>query len=60
MAVRFSDLRAGRFLPPGRFLETISVRSCVHLKVIVRLEELSKLKNPPHPGLEGAIFQLVA
>jgi hypothetical protein len=27
---------------------------------IMRLEGLGKLKNPPHPGLEPATFQLVA
>jgi hypothetical protein len=45
MAVRLSALRAGRFLPTGRFLVLISVRGCVDPRVIMRLEGLSKLKK---------------
>jgi hypothetical protein len=39
-----SALRAGRPLPPGRFLVLISVR--VDPRAIVRPEGLGQLKNP--------------
>jgi hypothetical protein len=61
MAVRLSALSAGCHFPPGRFLVLISVRGCVDLRVIVRLEGLSQLKKSS--GLikiEPAIFRLVA
>jgi hypothetical protein len=45
MAVRLSALRAGRPLPPWRFLIFISVRGWVDPRAIVRLEWLSKLKK---------------
>jgi hypothetical protein len=45
MAVRSSALRACRPLPPGRFLDLISVKGWVDLRVIVRLERLGSLKN---------------
>jgi hypothetical protein len=62
MAARLSALRAGRFLPPGRFLVIISVRGWVDPRAIVWLEGLGKLKEKKtyHPGLEPATFQLVA
>jgi hypothetical protein len=42
MAVRLSALHASHPLPPETFLILISVRGCVDLRAIVRLE----LKNP--------------
>jgi hypothetical protein len=46
MAVRLSALRAGRPLPPGRFLVLISVRGWVDPRAIVWLGGLGQLKNP--------------
>jgi hypothetical protein len=46
MAVRLSALRAGRPLPPGRFLILISVRGLVDPRATVRLEGLGQLNNP--------------
>jgi hypothetical protein len=61
MAVRLSALRAGRPLPPGRFLVLISVRDWVEPRDIVRLEGLGQLKNPETSwGIEPATFRLVA
>jgi hypothetical protein len=45
MAARLSVLRAGRFLPPGKFMVIISVRGWVDPRAIVRLEGLGKLKK---------------
>jgi hypothetical protein len=45
MAVR-SALRSGRPIAPWKFLVPISVRGWVDSRAIVRLEELSHLKNP--------------
>jgi hypothetical protein len=70
-APKFSDIRltdGGKvinptrrpFLSPGRFVVLISVRGVVDPMVIVRLDILGKLQNPPHPGLETATFRLVA
>jgi hypothetical protein len=42
MLVRFSALRAGRPLPPERFLVLSSVKGCVDQRAIVRLEELGE------------------
>jgi hypothetical protein len=46
MTVRLSTLRAGRHLPPGRFLVLISVRGRVDPRATVRQEGLGQLKNP--------------
>jgi hypothetical protein len=59
MAARLSALGAGRFLPSGRILVLISVRGWIDPGVVVRLEELGKLKNPPNLRLEPATFRLV-
>jgi hypothetical protein len=46
---------------PGRFLVLISVRDWVDPRVIVRLEELDKSKNPViSSGIEPATFRFVA
>jgi hypothetical protein len=45
MAVRMSDLCAGRPLPSGRFLVLISVRDRVDSRDIVRFEGLGTLKK---------------
>jgi hypothetical protein len=53
MEVRLSVLRAGRPLPPGRFL--------VDPRATVRLKELCRLKNPMISlEIETATFRLVA
>jgi hypothetical protein len=45
MAVRLSVLRAGRHLPPGRFLVLIPLKGCVDPRDIMWLEGLSQLKK---------------
>jgi hypothetical protein len=61
MAMRLSALRAGRPLPPGRFLILISIRGSVDPRAIVRLEELGQLQNRmSSSAIEPATFWLVA
>jgi hypothetical protein len=56
-----SALRAGRLLPPGRFLVLISVRDRVDPRATVRLEGLRQLKNPMSSSeIESATFRLIA
>jgi hypothetical protein len=50
MAARLSALRAGRLLPPGRFLVLIFVRGWVDPMAIVRRERLGKLKKSTSSG----------
>jgi hypothetical protein len=58
---RLSALRAGRPLPPGRFLVLVSVGGWVDSRAIVRLEGLGQLKSPIiSSGIEPATFRLVA
>jgi hypothetical protein len=45
MAVKLSASRAHRPLPPGIFLELISVRACVDPRAILRMKRLGKLKK---------------
>jgi hypothetical protein len=45
MVVRLSVLRAGPALPPGTFLVLSSVRGCINLRALVRLEGLGKLNK---------------
>jgi hypothetical protein len=60
MAVWLPLLRAGRTLPPGRFLVLISVRGWVDPRAVVRLEGLGKLKKKSASSeLEPATFRLV-
>jgi hypothetical protein len=59
-AARLSALRAGRPLPPGRFLVLISVRGWVDPRAIMRLEGFGEMKNPiTSSGIERATFRLV-
>jgi hypothetical protein len=61
MALRLSALRAGRHLPPRKFLVLISVRGRVDPRDIVRLESLGQFKNPIISSEnEPATFRLVA
>jgi hypothetical protein len=48
MTVRLSASRAGHPLPPEKYLVLISLRSWVDPRIIMRLEGLGQLKNPPH------------
>jgi hypothetical protein len=57
MVVRLSALRAGRPLPPGRFLILISIRGGVDPRAIMRLKGLGELKNPiTSSGIEPVTF----
>jgi hypothetical protein len=47
---RLSALRAGRFLPTGRFMILISVRGWVDSRAIIRLEGVDKLKKSTSSG----------
>jgi hypothetical protein len=59
MVVRFLALRAGRSLPPGRFLILISDRSLIDPRAIMRLEGLGQSKNPIFSsGMEPATSQI--
>jgi hypothetical protein len=61
MAVRLSAWRAGRPLPPGRFLVFISVRGWIDPRAVVRLEGLGQLTNMMTISrIETETFRLVA
>jgi hypothetical protein len=45
MTARLSDLSAGRFLPPGRFLVLISVRDWVDRRAMVRAGRIRKFEK---------------
>jgi hypothetical protein len=61
MAVRSSASRAGRPLPPERFVVFIYITDCVDPQAIVRLEGLSQLKNlMTSSEIEPATFWLAA
>jgi hypothetical protein len=61
MAMRLSASRAGRLLPPGRFLVLFYVRDRVDPRVIVQLEGLGQFKNAVTSlGIEPLTIQLVA
>jgi hypothetical protein len=61
MAARLSTLRAGRFLPPGRFLVLISVRGWVDPRATVRLEGLGKLNISTSSGIQtGDLIIIIA
>jgi hypothetical protein len=61
MAVKLSALRAGRPLPPERYVVLISVRGCVDSTATLQLEVSGKLKkNSNSSGLEPASFRFVA
>jgi hypothetical protein len=48
-------------LPTGKFLVRICIKNSTDPRAIVRLKELSQLKNLfPLSGIEPATFQLVA
>jgi hypothetical protein len=60
MAVRLSSLRAGRPLPPGRFLVLISIRGCLDPRAIVRLGKNRSFDNPmTSSDIEPKTFRLV-
>jgi hypothetical protein len=60
-AMKIGPSRAGRPLPPGRFLVLISVRGWVEPRAILRLEGLGQFKNQmTSSGNEHATFQSVA
>jgi hypothetical protein len=61
MAVELSVLRPYCLLPPERFLVLISVRGRVDPRAIVRLEGLSRFKNPVTSSeMELVTFRLIA
>jgi hypothetical protein len=61
MAVRLSDLCAGRALSTRKISVLISVRGWVKPRAIVRLEGLSEVKNTVSLlGIEPASFWFVA
>jgi hypothetical protein len=58
--VRLLTLRAGRPLPPGRYLVLISVRYLVDTRTIVLLEVFGQLKNLTTSwGIKPATFGFV-
>jgi hypothetical protein len=58
MAASLSVLRAGRLLPPEKFLVLIRIRSSVGPRAMVRLEGIDELKNPMASRIELTVFRL--
>jgi hypothetical protein len=58
--VRLSALRAGRLLPPGRFLLLIFVNGRVDPSTVVRMDGFGQMKNQmATSGIEPATFEHV-
>jgi hypothetical protein len=59
MAMKFSVLRVGGSLPPGRFVAFISGRGWVQSTAIIRLEVLDSMKKSNDIGNLRAVFWVI-